>query len=80
MLYLSVIFPFIAYFLKTKNTALKIAVATAPAIFIILFRFGLGTDYFSYEFLFNQHNVETLKIAMNAQAYAMEPGLRLVIY
>lgn len=80
MLYLAVIFPMIAYLLPTENKKAKLLISVAPAIFIILFRFGLGTDYFSYEYLYNNHNISSFLVAIKSQAYAMEPGFRLMIY
>ena len=80
MLYLAVILPFIVNFMPIKNKKLKVLIAIAPAIYIILFRFGLGTDYFSYEFIYNQHNVSSLSKALNAHKSLIEPGFRLLIY
>lgn len=80
MLYLAVIFPFIAHFLPTENKNIKLSISIAPAIFIILFRWGLGTDYFSYEYLYNNHDVSSLENALNSQVDSMEVFFRFIIY
>lgn len=80
MLYLAVLFPFIAHYLPIKSKKVKVLISVMPAIFIILFRFGLGTDYFSYEFFYNQHNVRTLMVALNSHKDSMEIGFRFLIY
>lgn len=80
MLYLSILAPFIAYFLPTENKKIKLAISISPTIFIILFRWGLGTDYFSYEYLYNNHNVSSFKEALLHQATSMEYSFRILIY
>lgn len=80
MLYLAVIFPFIAHFLPIENKKIKLAISIAPAIFIILFRWGLGTDYFSYEYLYRNHDVRTFAKAMASQTRSMEVVFRVLIY
>lgn len=80
MLYLAILAPFIAYFLPTENKNIKLAVSISPTIFVILFRWGLGTDYFSYEYLYNNHNVSSFKEALHHQASSMEYSFRILIY
>lgn len=80
MLYLMVILPFIVNFLPIKNKKLKTLLAAAPAIFVIVFRWGLGNDYFSYEFLYTHHDVSSFSNALRSQTYALEPAFRILIY
>lgn len=80
MLYLTVLTPLLAHFLPTEDKRIKVAVAIAPAIFVILFRFGLGADYFSYQYLYNNHDVSSLYNAINSQVNSMELGFRILIY
>lgn len=80
MLYLAVIFPFIVHFLPIKNKKIKLAISIAPAIYIILFRWGLGTDYFSYELLYNNHNTTSFAAAMTSQSFDLEKGFMLLFF
>ena len=80
MLYFAVILPFIMYFVPIKNKNTKLMISILPALYIILFRYSLGTDYFSYEFLYNQHNIRSLAVALNSHSNLMEAGFRFLIY
>lgn len=80
MLYIAVLLPFVMYFIPYKNKNLLLGISILPALYIILFRFSLGTDYFSYEFIYNQHNVRSLSAALNSQSKLMEVGFRFLIY
>lgn len=80
MLYIAVLLPFIMHVIPYKNKKLLLGISIIPALYIILFRFSLGTDYFSYEFIFHQHNVRSLSAALNSQTKLMEIGFRLLIY
>ena len=80
MLYLTVLAPLLAHFIPTEDKRVKLAISIAPAIFVILFRFGLGTDYFSYQYLYNNHDVTSFVEALKSQSYSMEVGFRILVY
>lgn len=80
MLYFAVILPFIVNFLPIKNKHLKIALSVMPALFIILFRWGLGTDYFSYEYIYFNQPTDSLARAIKSNVSSMEVGFKTLIY
>lgn len=63
---------------KIKNKKLFF-VSLAPMIYIAMFRFSQGIDYFSYQFIYVTQRVDTF-YNMLANQVRFEPGFRSLIY
>lgn len=80
MLYFAVILPFIVYFLPIKSNKTKVIISTLPALYIIIMRWGLGTDYFSYEFIYLNQPTDSIINALKSNTSSIELGFKAVIY
>ncbi|WP_252856520.1 EpsG family protein [Erysipelothrix rhusiopathiae] len=79
MYYFALVFPFIVSLLPKLTKKQKFYLATVPLFIIVIFRVGVGTDYFSYEYLYNLQNVTTFGKMLDHQSN-IELGFRIFIF
>ncbi|CAM2770348.1 EpsG family protein [Erysipelothrix tonsillarum] len=79
MYYFALLFPFIVNFIPKLTKKQKFYLATLPLFIIVIFRVGVGTDYFSYEYLYNLQNVTTFGKMLDHQTN-IELGFRFFIF
>lgn len=79
MYYFALLFPFIVNFIPKLTKKQKFYLATLPLFIIVIFRVGVGTDYFSYEYLYNLQNVTTFGKMLDHQSN-IELGFRFFIF
>lgn len=79
MYYFALVFPFVVSLLPKLTKKQKFYLATVPLFIIVIFRVGVGTDYFSYEYLYNLQNVTTFGKMLDHQSN-IELGFRIFIF
>lgn len=66
LFYIAILIPVLLYFLGNKlPIKLKWYLSLIVPIFIIITRFGIGTDYFSYEYIYNNLNYSSLEVFLS---------------
>lgn len=80
MYYFTTIYLIALYFIAKrldKKTTLTLSII--PLVLIIVLRFGVGADYFSYEYLYNELDVSSFGTMLNSFNF-LEFGFRILMY
>lgn len=77
--YVALLVPMLLFIIPNKlSSRTQALIASTPIILIIVLRFGAGTDYFSYEYIYNSVDISSIKNFIT-NSLNVEVGYRLLM-